>query len=115
MFQKIFVINYLLLALGIKTSVSQLKPEIDSTINNLVHNQGYKVGLWGELGAVKKFGTGIQSLILIPGLGFDNSVFDDFMEANKSRYRMYAVTLAGYGGTPAPPMPSEKTSYAEQT
>jgi pimeloyl-ACP methyl ester carboxylesterase len=28
---------------------------------------------------------------------------------------MYAVTLAGYGDTPAPPMPPEGTSYGDQT
>lgn len=87
----------------------------DTTINNLVHPDGYRTCTLGELGNVNKFGSGPKSLILIPGLGFDASVFDDFIEVNRDRYTMYAVTLAGYGDTPAPPMPPEGTSYGEQS
>ncbi|NUM81675.1 alpha/beta hydrolase [bacterium] len=76
---------------------------------------GYKTGQLGDLGEVKKYGHGQQNLILIPGLGFDASVFDDFIEANKNLYTMYAVTIAGFGKTAAPPMPPEGTSYGEQT
>jgi pimeloyl-ACP methyl ester carboxylesterase len=92
-----------------------MKPDIDTTINNLIHTPGYKTCKPGELGRVKKYGNGKQSMILIPGLGFDGSVFDDFMEANKTLYTMYAVTVAGYGNTSAPPMPPEGTSYGDQT
>jgi len=87
----------------------------DSTINNLVHLPGYKTSRLGELENVKKYGSGKQTLILIPGLGFDASVFDDFMESNKGNYTMYAITIPGYGQTAAPPMPVEGTSYGEQT
>ncbi|MBL7960474.1 alpha/beta hydrolase [bacterium] len=95
--------------------LAQLKPEQDTTINNLVHVTGYKTCKLGELGNVKKHGNGKRSLILIPGLGFDASVFDDFMDANQESFTMYAITIAGFGKTSAPPMPKEGTSYGEQT
>jgi pimeloyl-ACP methyl ester carboxylesterase len=54
-------------------------------------------------------------MILIPGLGFGASVFGDFMEPLAGQYRMYAVTLPGFGSTAAPPCPSHETSFGEQT
>ena len=39
----------------------------------------------------------------------------NFMESRKEEFTMYAVTLPGFGGTPALPMPPEGTSYGEQT
>lgn len=110
-----FVFFFLSMITDIQYGFAQFRPEVDSTVNNLMHTPGYKTGLLGDLGAVKKYGNGKHSLILIPGLGFDGSVFDDFMEANKNLYTMYAVTIAGFGKTAAPPMPSEGTSYGEQT
>lgn len=37
------------------------------------------------------------------------------MRASGSRYRMVAVTLPGFGGTAAPPMPPAGTSYGDAT
>jgi pimeloyl-ACP methyl ester carboxylesterase len=37
------------------------------------------------------------------------------MRRNASRYRMLAVTLPGFEGTAAPPMPAAGTSYGDQT
>jgi pimeloyl-ACP methyl ester carboxylesterase len=87
----------------------------DSTLNNLVDPSGYKTAESGTLGGVVRAGTGAQAMILIPGLGFGGSVYSEFMNAHADRYRMYAVTLPGFGGTAAPPCPSEKTSFGEQT
>ena len=61
----------------------------------------------GELGAVVRKGTGTRDVILIPGWGFGAEVFDSFMRANVSRYRMVAVTLPGFGATAGPPMPPD--------
>ncbi|MBX7151925.1 alpha/beta hydrolase [bacterium] len=112
---KFCIFFFLSMATDIQYGFAQFRPEIDSTVNNLVHTPGYKTGHLGDLGAVKKYGNGQQNLILIPGLGFDASVFDDFMETNENLYTMYAITIAGYGKTAAPPMPAEGTSYGEQT
>lgn len=87
----------------------------DSTLNNLIDPPGYKTAQLGTLGGVVRMGTGAQAMILIPGLGFGGSIFKEFMESFTDKYRMFAVTLPGFGGTAAPSCPSEKTSFSEQT
>ena len=87
----------------------------DSTLNNLVHAADYRTAPPGTFGGVIRRGSGPIDVLLIPGWGFGAEVFDAFMEANASRYRMVAVTLPGFGGTAAPAMPPAGTSYAEGT
>lgn len=87
----------------------------DSTLDNLVDPPGYKTAPLGSLGAVKKVGTGSQAMILISGLGFGGEIFDELMERWKDHYRMYAVTLPGFGGTAAPPSPANDVSFGRQT
>jgi pimeloyl-ACP methyl ester carboxylesterase len=87
----------------------------DSTLNNLVDPPGYQTAKLGTLGEVVRTGIGEQAMILIPGLGFSGNIFSEFMEGFANQYRMYAVTLPGFGGTPAPPCPQEQTSFGEQT
>ncbi|MEW5796264.1 MAG: alpha/beta hydrolase [Candidatus Zixiibacteriota bacterium] len=87
----------------------------DSTLNNLIDPPGYKTCPLGTLGGVEKAGTGPQPMVLIPGLGFGGDIFRDFMTSHLTQYTMYAVTLPGMGGTPAPPSPPETVSFGEQT
>lgn len=87
----------------------------DSTINNLVHVAGYKTSVLGGIPEYIKMGSGEKTLILIPGLGFDASVFNDFVNSNLNNYTMYAITIPGFGKTTAPPMPDTSVSYGEQT
>lgn len=87
----------------------------DSTLNNFVDPAGYKPGPPDALGHVERTGTGAQAMILIPGLGFGGDVFKEFMADHAGEYRMYAVTLAGFGGTPAPPSPDTNVSFGSQT
>src|SRR5262245_3225946 len=87
----------------------------DSTLNNLVDPPGYQTSKPGTLVQVVKMGKGTQPVILIPGLGFGGSVFAEFMEGFADNYRMYAITLPGFGGTAAPPCPAETTSFGKQT
>jgi pimeloyl-ACP methyl ester carboxylesterase len=87
----------------------------DSTLNNLVDPPGYATARLGTLGGVTRAGTGPRAMILIPGLGFGGGVFTDFMRRFEGEYRMYAVTLPGFGGTAAPPSPGEKVSFGSQT
>jgi pimeloyl-ACP methyl ester carboxylesterase len=89
--------------------------EQDSSLNNLVHPTGYRTAPLGKLGAVVKRGSGPVDVVIIPGWGFGADVFESFMRANDSRYRFTAVTLPGFAGTPAPPMPDSGTSYAAAT
>lgn len=89
--------------------------EQDSTLNNLIDPPGYKTAQLGTLGGVLRTGNRTQAMILIPGLGFSGNIFGEFMERFADQYRIYAVTLPGFGGTPAPPSPDEQTSFGEQT
>jgi pimeloyl-ACP methyl ester carboxylesterase len=59
----------------------------------------------GNLGAVEKRGRGPVPMILIADIRTDWSLYRSFMDRNAERYTMYAVTLPGYGGSPAPPRP----------
>lgn len=90
------------------------EPIQDPSLNNLVLPEGYKTSTLGDLGDVKKIGSGKETMILIPGWGFGAEVYHNFIEANKNKYTIYAVTLAGFGGTAAPPMPDNAT-YDQQT
>jgi pimeloyl-ACP methyl ester carboxylesterase len=87
----------------------------DSTLNNLVHAPGYRTSSLGTVPEVVRRGNGPVDLLLIPGWGFGAEVFESFMRANEARYRMVAVTLPGFAGTAAPPMPPPGTSYADAT
>ena len=59
----------------------------------------------GELSHVEKMGRGPIPVILIPDYGTDWTLYRTFMERNRDRYTMYAVTLPGFGDTPVPPKP----------
>jgi len=86
----------------------------DSLTDNLVHAPGYRTAEWGSLPYQKK-GDGRQTLLILPGWGFDGSVFADFIRNYLSDYTVYLLTLPGYGATQAYPMPPEGTSYGEGT
>jgi pimeloyl-ACP methyl ester carboxylesterase len=82
-------------------------------INNLVHSKNYRTGAWGVLGEVKEFGSGKQEVILLPGWGFDWTIFSDFIKRHETDYHMWAITLPGFGNTPAPPMPEQTENFRE--
>jgi len=78
-------------------------------IDRLVNDSGAKAPggstPLGNLGVVEKRGRGPIPMILIADIRTDWSLYRNFMDRNVERYTMYAVTLPGYGGTPAPPRP----------
>ena len=86
-----------------------------STVNNLIHKTGYLTCELGSIPEFVKYGKGKHTLLLIPGLGFNATVFDDFIKINNNNFKMYAITIPGYGNTKAPPMPDAGTSYGEQS
>lgn len=86
----------------------------DTTLDNLVHDAGYRTAPLGSLGAVVERGNG-PDMVLISGFGVGSSAFDGFLQRNRKRYHMLAITLAGFEGTAAPPMPPAGTSYGDQT
>lgn len=57
------------------------------------------------LAHVEERGNGPITLILVPGLSCDWRVYETFMERSKDRYRMFAVTLPGFGGSEPPKLP----------
>lgn len=50
-----------------------------------------------------RMGRGPIPMVLIPGVGGDWTVWRAFMDRNKDRYTMYALTLPGFGGSEPPP------------
>ncbi len=78
-------------------------------MHRLVTDQGAKPPggstILGQMGQVEKRGRGPIPMILIADIRTDWSLYQGFMDRNADRYTMYAVTLPGYGGTPAPPRP----------
>jgi pimeloyl-ACP methyl ester carboxylesterase len=113
------VIRMVIIAMMVLSAIpcsAQFDPSLlDTTLNNLILAPGYSTCRLGELGNVRRYGNGSQSMILIAGWGFDAGVYDDFMKDNGSEYTMYAVTPAGFGGTPAPPMPDTSVPYSRMT
>ena len=93
----------------------QTAPPPDPSIDNLVHEKGYQTAPLGSLGRVVAHGRGPIDMVLISGFGLGTSAFTGFMERNAKRYSMVAVTLPGFEGTAAPPMPPPGTSYGDQT
>ena len=91
-----------------------LKTKDSIKTNNLVLPPGYNCSLTGAIPPYRKAGKGSTILIIIPGLGLDQSIFDDFIAANENRYTMYCITIPGYGHTQAPPLPPGGTSFGEQ-
>lgn len=68
------------------------------------------------LAEVEMRGTGEIDLILVPGLACDWTVWESFMDRNKDRYTMHAVTLAGFGGTEPvskPDLPLDEISWLD--
>lgn len=105
-----------ILVIDVSTCLAQgSTSQSDSSINNLIHAEEYTTSEYGAIPYYVKSGYGKKSLILIPGWGFDASVFNDFVDVNKNNYTMYVVTIPGYGKTSAPPMPPAGTSYGELT
>ncbi|MEX0288202.1 MAG: alpha/beta fold hydrolase [Flavobacteriaceae bacterium] len=81
-------------------------------INNLVHPEGYQAALYGSLGKVEKFGNGPKDMLMIAGWGFGGNIFENFKaDSLGSKYTMYVVTLPGFGGTQAYPMPDQNDVY----
>ena len=109
----LFVVTVFGTAVGQSTCKRLMKQ--DSTLNNLIDPLGYQTSPLGTLGGVIKSGVGNKAIIFIPGLGFGGAVFDDFTPSFAPDYRTYAVTLAGFGGTSAPPCPAESVSFGAQT
>jgi len=106
------------LAIGLAISpalAQQTAPPPEPKIDNLVHEPGYEAAELGALGAVVERGRGLVDLVLISGFGLGASAFAGFMERNAERYRMLAITLSGFEGTAAPPMPPQGASYGDQT
>lgn len=106
-------LKHWLLVLGIAVVTETVaQAPADSLPGNLVHTPGYPTAAWGSL-SYQKVGNGKQPLLLLPGFGFDGSVFQDFARRNQTDYTMYLLTLPGYGSTRAYPMPPAGTSYGE--
>lgn len=102
------------LILLVEISFAQSSSQQDSTLNNLVHPDGYKTCSLGDLGSVSKSGKGKQAMIFIAGLGFSGSDYASFIEEYKKHNTIYTITPAGFGNTQAPPIPADTSiKYAD--
>ena len=106
---------FLLLSVASFGRAQERSMEQDPSLDNLLHPEGYQTAEPGTFGHVEKRGSGSVPLVLIAGGGFGWKVYEPFMKEHETAYTMYAVTLPGMGGTKAPPMPPEGTSYGKQT
>lgn len=66
-----------------------------------------------KLPEVVEMGEGSETLLLIPCMSCRWNEWQEFMERNQEKYRMFAITVPGYGGTPFPDLPknTEKTPW----
>lgn len=85
----------------------------DPAIDNLRLPAGIETTALGQLGHLRKLGEGPRAMLLIPGLGFGDDVWTEFMERHRTEFTMYAVTLPGFGNTPPLPMPPEESRFVE--
>lgn len=85
----------------------------DPALDNLVHPPGTETLPFATLGNVRRAGDGPRTLLLLPGLGFGDEIWADFIERHQTDYRMIAVTLPGFGGTRPLPMPADDVAFAK--
>ena len=85
----------------------------DPASNNLRHPPGTETVAVGTLGHVRRFGEGRKTMLLIPGIGFGDGVWTEFMERHKTGYTMFAITLPGFGGTKPLAMPADESKFAD--
>lgn len=85
----------------------------DPALDNLRLPAGIETTAFGQLGHVRKLGEGPRAMLLIPGLGFGDDVWAEFMERHRTEYTMYAITLPGFGDTPPLPIPAEESRFVD--
>jgi len=61
-------------------------------------------GIW-SITDYKIQGTGEANILILPCMSCRWRSFDTFMERNKDRYTMYAITVPGFGGSKVPELP----------
>src|SRR5688572_15462381 len=57
---------------------------------------------------IQEIGRGGPAVLLIGCMSCRWQTWEPFMARNNSRYRMIAVTLPGFGGTPVPALPTKQ-------
>lgn len=103
------------LSLACAWPLQEPRSEQDPALDNLVHAAGARLGAPDALGAVEELGGGGELLVFVAGAGFGARDYEAFLARLAQRRRVLAVTLPGFAGTPAPPMPPPGTSYGAQS
>lgn len=85
----------------------------DPTLDNLRLPAGTETAAAGTLGRMRRFGEGPKTMLLIPGVGFGDGIWTEFMERRRADYTMYAITLPGFGGTPPLSMPADPSRFGD--
>jgi pimeloyl-ACP methyl ester carboxylesterase len=85
----------------------------DPSLDNLRHPPGTITAASNTLGRVTTVGKGPRRMVLIPGIGFGDGVWTEFMDRHKADATMYAVSLPGFGGTAPLAMPPAGSRVAD--
>lgn len=85
----------------------------DPALDNLRYPPGTVTADAGSLGRVRIVGTGPRRMILIPGLGFGDDIWTEYMDRHKADTTMYAIALPGFGDTAPLPLPAEDASFMD--
>lgn len=85
----------------------------DPALDNLRLPAGTEITALGKLGRVRRVGEGPKAMLLIPGLGFGDGIWTEFMDRHRTEYTMHAISLPGFGGTPPLPMPPDPSRFAD--
>lgn len=102
------------LALAARAQSAAGATPASAALDHLHHPPGTVMGAAG-IAHVERRGQGPVLLVLIAGAPFGWRAWEGFMERNAERYTMFAVTPAGYDGTPPPAMPEkEHEDHAER-
>jgi hypothetical protein len=89
--------------------------EIDVGRNNLTFAPGQPTLSDDDSPRAVEHGQGQHPLILVPGVYAGATAFDRFITRNDAAYAFHAITPPGLNGTPAWPLPAERTSRGEFT
>jgi len=69
----------------------------------------------GTLAEIEERGSGSETLVLVPCMSCRWTSWEPFMARNADRWRMFAVTLPGFGGAPLPDLPLDGDEAVWQT
>lgn len=103
---KCAILAAVVLTTGTASKAQERSLSQDPRFDMLKHPPGYQTVTFASLGAVQVSGSGSRGAIVIPGAGFSASTLQSLAARLGSEFTTYTVTLPGFGGTAALPLPN---------